>query len=552
MTGVKQAKQSYYLTRVQASNIFMMKTLIAEDRSQLEILYNVSRQLAASLDLHEVLSRVLLLSTSNLAAERASLIVLSPAGIPQDAVILYKGELSSATPQTISAIMGRGLAGWVVRHRQPAILDNTREDNRWLLRPYEQEENSPPKSALCLPLLAQERIVGVLTIVHPRTGYFTADHLKLLQTIADMAGIAIRNAQLYEDVEHNRNLYRRLFAASPDPIFITNLEGKIIDCNHQAVLRSGYTKRELKKLSIIRLDPLAEKALSVYKRKNPARMTSYEALFQVKEGLEIAVEVNAAHIAFRDLDCVQWIFHDISAQRELDKLRDDLTAMLYHDLRSPLANIISSLELLAETLPSDPDPQVNQLLQIAGRSSAHMQRLISSLLDINRLESGQEILRRDRIGLENLVDESIEIVTPLIRSKELEVVRKIPPRLQVLSLDVDMVRRVIINLLENAARFSPLRGRLTIGIMTKPDELIIFVEDQGPGIPEASRERVFEKFVRLNVEGRSRGLGLGLAFCRLAVQAHGGTIWMENINEGGSRFMFSLPVTRQQETTPEG
>ena len=265
----------------------MMKTLIAEDRSQLEILYNVSRQLAASLDLHEVLSRVLLLSTSNLAAERASLIVLSPAGKPQDAVILYKGELSSATPQTISAIMGRGLAGWVVRHRQPAILDNTREDNRWLLRPYEQEENSPPKSALCLPLLAQERIVGVLTIVHPRTGYFTADHLKLLQTIADMAGIAIRNAQLYEDVEHNRNLYRRLFAASPDPIFITNLEGKIIDCNHQAVLRSGYTKRELKKLSIIRLDPLAEKALSVYKRKNPARMTSYEALFQVKEGLEI-------------------------------------------------------------------------------------------------------------------------------------------------------------------------------------------------------------------------------------------------------------------------
>jgi len=448
--------------------------------------------------------------------------------------------------------MGRGLAGWVVRHRQPAILDNTREDNRWLLRPYEQEENSPPKSALCLPLLAQERIVGVLTIVHPRTGYFTADHLKLLQTIADMAGIAIRNAQLYEDVEHNRNLYRRLFAASPDPIFITNLEGKIIDCNHQAVLRSGYTKRELKKLSIIRLDPLAEKALSVYKRKNPARMTSYEALFQVKEGLEIAVEVNAAHIAFRDLDCVQWIFHDISAQRELDKLRDDLTAMLYHDLRSPLANIISSLELLAETLPSDPDPQVNQLLQIAGRSSAHMQRLISSLLDINRLESGQEILRRDRIGLENLVDESIEIVTPLIRSKELEVVRKIPPRLQALSVDVDMVRRVIINLLENAARFSPLRGRLTIGIMTKPDELIIFVEDQGPGIPEASRERVFEKFVRLNVEGRSRGLGLGLAFCRLAVQAHGGTIWMENIDEGGSRFMFSLPVTRQQETTPEG
>ncbi len=525
---------------------------IAENGSRLEILYNVSRQLAASLDLHEVLTRVLLLSTGNLAAERASLIVLDTAGKPRDAVILYKGELSSASQQTISDIMHHGLAGWVVRHREPVILANTRGDTRWLARPYEQEVNSPPKSALCLPLLAQERIVGVLTIVHSQTGYFTAEHLKLQQAIADMAGIAIRNAQLYEDAELNRNLYRRLFTASPDPVIITTLEGKIIDCNHQAVLRSGFTKRELKKLFITRLDPLAGKTLAAFKRKNPAGMTGYEAVLQVNHGSEIPVEVNAARITLRDLDYVQWIFHDISARHELDKLRDDLTAMIYHDLRSPLANIISGLELMSESLPPEPDPQMRQLLQIAGRSSAHMQRLISSLLDINRLESGYEILRRGRVRLEKLVDESLEIVTPLIRSKELEVVRKIPRRLPALSLDVDMMRRVIINLLENAAKFSPLRGRLTVGIKVKPGAVLVYFEDQGPGIPEEARERVFEKFVRLSVEGKPRGLGLGLAFCRLAVQAHGGTIWMENISECGSRFMFSLPITRQQETTPEG
>ncbi len=516
---------------------------IAEDRSQLEILYNVSRQLAASLDLHEVLARVLLLSTGNLAAERASLIVLDTAGKPRDAVILYEGELSSASQETIETIMHRGLAGWVARHRQPVILENTRADKRWLARPYEQETQSPPKSALCVPVPARDLIVGVLTIVHPLPGYFNEAHLMLQQAIADLAGIAIHNAQLYEDVEHNRNLYRRLFEGSPDPIFITTLEGEIIDCNRQAALRSGFTRRALLRLPITRLEPLAGKVLT---RARPSKKKSgsslYESTLVMKDNASLPVEVNATRITYLDLDCLQWIFRDVSARVELDALRDDLTAMIYHDLRSPLANIISGLELLAETLPVEPDLQAQQLLQITGRSSAHMQRLVSSLLDINRLESGQEITRLSCVNLRYLLDECLEIISPLVRSKELEVVKTLPRKVPDVNVDEDMIRRVIINLLENAAKYSPLRGRVATGLKVQAGELLVFIEDQGPGIPVAARNRVFEKFVRLNVDSAARGLGLGLAFCRLAVQAHGGTIWVEDTSEGGSRFVFSLPL----------
>lgn len=526
---------------------------IAEDYSQLEILYNVSRQLAASLDLHEVLSRILLLSTSNLAAERASLIVLDAAGRPRDAVILYKGALASASCETISTIMRHGLAGWVVRHRQPVILENTRADERWLTRPYEQDSEVLPKSALCVPVFAREKIVGVLTIVHPQSGYFTAAHLKLQQAIADMAGIAIHNARLYEDVEENRNLYCRLFEGSPDPIFITTLEGKIVDCNRQAALRSGYTKRELLRTAINRLDLAAEKVLhrtsSGRKRSGASR---YESTLVMKNKDTLAVEVSATRITYRDLDCLQWIFRDISARRELDALRDDLTAMIYHDLRSPLSNIISGLELLDETLMPEQDSQARQLLQIAGRSSAHMQRLISSLLDINRLEAGQEITRFTRVDLGKLLDECFEVVAPLVRGKQLELSKKIPRRLPAINADEDMIHRVIINLLENAAKYSPPCGRIVAGLRASAQDIIVYVEDEGPGLPKVARERVFEKFVRLNLDNTTRGLGLGLAFCRLAVQAHGGTIWVEDRDGGGSRFIFSLPRTKREDTSPEG
>lgn len=526
---------------------------ITEDRSQREILYNVSRQLAASLDLHEVLARVLLLSTGNLGAERASLIVLDPAGKPRDAIILFKGELSSASYETITSIMHSGLAGWVARHQQPVILENTLADRRWLARPYEQESHSPPKSALCVPVPARERIVGVLTIVHPQAGYFSAAHLKLQQAIADLAGIAIQNAQLFEDVENNRNLYRRLFEGSPDPIFITTLEGEIIDCNRQAVKRSGYVRRSLLRSSITRLDAAAEAGLTrTASEKKRSSAELYESFLLMKGGASLPVEVSVTRITYRDLDGMQWIFRDISARRELDALRDDLTAMIYHDLRSPLANIISGLELLSETLPDNADAQAQQLLQIAGRSSAHMQRLVSSLLDINRLESGQQITRLSRVNLKRILEESLEIVSPLVRSKELKVVKSVPRRVPEIYADEDMIRRVIINLLENAAKYSPLGRSIMTGIKLNTDEFLLFVEDRGIGIPETARARVFEKFVRLTNENATRGLGLGLAFCRLAVQAHGGKIWVENIHEGGSRFLFSLPLSKRQATIPEG
>jgi len=517
-----------------------------EDRSFLEILYNVSRELAGSLDLHEVLTRVLVLSARNLGAERASLIVLDQTGKPMDTVVLYKGEVTSTDPKFINNVIRTGLAGWVKRNRLPALLADTHQDERWIDLAYDGKVVRDPKSALCVPVMLKDKITGMMTLVHPQVNYFNQGHEKLLQALADIAGLAIHNALLYHDLEQNRNLYKGLFEGVADPIFVTSVDGRIVEFNRRAREVSGFSMREIKKLNIISLEDQAKKTLKgIAGEKKDFFFRHYDSRLRTKTKGELAVDVRVSWNKAFDRDYILWVFNDISDRQLVEAMRESMTAMIYHDLRSPLANVISSLELISEAIPAQQSDQVSQLLQIAGRSSAHMQRLISSLLDINRLDAGQAILRQKEVDLVRLIDEAVEIVTPLSSSKEIELERLVPEGVEPLEIDAEMIRRVFINLLENAIKFSPLGSRITIGLKPDIGRVLVFVEDQGPGIPEIARERIFEKYVRMEIDGKSRGLGLGLAFCRLAVEAHGGTIWVENNSPVGSRFIFSLPFARQ-------
>ena len=515
-----------------------------EDSSYLDILYNISRELAGSLELHEVLTRVLILAARNMDAERASLILLNQTGKPIDAVVLYHGEVTSTDPSFIKNISRTGLAGWVKRNRMPALVADTQQDHRWIDRLYDGKVVREPKSALCVPIMTKQQLKGMLTLVHPQVNYFNNGHLQLLQAIADIAGIAIHNALLFHDLEQNRNLYKRLFEGVFDPIVVTSLDGSVVEVNRQACAATGYNRRELAKMNIVSLEEKARKIITNIGDRKDYSFKRYESRLRTKGKSEIAVEVRVSRIKPYDHDQLLWVFNDISERQQFESLRESMTAMIYHDLRSPLANIISSLELIAEILPAEPTEPVNKLLQIAGHSSAHMQRLISSLLDINRFESGEGILHKENVDLCRLVDEALVIVEPLLTSKEIVLGKLIEVDTLFINIDADMIKRVLINLLENAIKFSPLHHPITIGVKPGQESALVFVEDEGPGIPEEARDRIFEKYVRLEVDGKIRGLGLGLAFCRLAVQAHGGSIWVDKNDPVGSRFCFSLPIMK--------
>jgi two-component system, NtrC family, sensor histidine kinase KinB len=524
-------------------------------RASLELLYNISRELTTALDLHTVLTRVLALSTQSVQAERGSVIVMDEQQQPVDAAIVYEGRLTPHTVDQLKSTLEQGLAGWVLRNRQAAFVPDTQQDARWQRRPDDEKERSGAKSAICVPITMRDEMVGVLTMVHASPNFFRDDHLSLLQAIADQAGIAIHNARLYESLQAAHRRYQELFEDSIDPILVTNLEGKIQETNRRAIAVSEREREQLMGASVWDLHKGGpEWLLENIEAIQSGETVSCETEFYPLQHVPIPVEIYIHMISFGGETLLQWIFRDITERKQLDSLRDDLSAMIYHDLRSPLANIVSSLDMLRTLVPEiSGDGQgniVTQVVSIAIRSSERMQRLINSLLDINHLEAGQPITNRKPIDVLPLIREALDSVYPITVTKRQKINLETDGTLPKIWVDEDMIRRVLINLLENATKFTHLEGVLSVGAKADGDWVEIWVRDTGPGIPTEAQETIFNKFSRIQVERLQgdrlpKGLGLGLAFCRLAVQAHGGKIGVESEPGSGSCFFFSVPAAKE-------
>lgn len=685
-------------------------------KALLELLYHVSREVATALDLRTVLQRVLYEAMQNVGGERCSIVVLDDAGKAVDATIVYQKQVHEHTTQQLRDTMERGLAGWVIRNRKGVLILDTSKDERWLMRPDDAVDRSGAKSAICVPLLAREQLVGVLTLVHPAPNAFSPEQLDLMQAIADQAGIAVLNARLYtesqrqarvmtalaegaaamnaslrmeevyqriliqtmqalqvetvalgmlegehiiyraaaghnagnilgrkislgegitgraaldahavvvSDVSQDKNYdeadkfggietraiivapiqsqgrvigvieainpiaksfdpdallvmtgigglagstiqnaqlferlqaaherYYELFEDSIDAMLITDWDGHIIEANRQAVLLSGYTREALQTLTIDKLHEVKWNRIGTrFETLRENQMCSYESSLHSENDAQTPLEVHARRVEFEETDSIQWILRDITERKELDSLREDLTAMIYHDLRSPLANIVSSLDVLFSMVPEDDKDTVLTILKIAENSTDRIQRLISSLLDVNRLESGQPVADQKVVETLPLIEKAVLDVEPVAKGRRQTIGAELPGELPSLWVDEDMARRVLINLMENSVKFTPPGGKLEVGARHEDGWVHIWLKDNGPGIPASEQERIFDKFTRLRSSSanKSSGLGIGLAFCRLAVLGHGGNIWVESEPGQGSTFHFTFPVATEEQ-----
>ncbi len=234
---------------------------------------------------------------------------------------------------------------------------------------------------------------------------------------------------------------------------------------------------------------------------------------------------------------------------ELMRLREEVADMIVHDLRSPLGVIANGLELLIEMLPSD--AKTEYAVSVIGameRSVQRMQRLVNTLLSIARLETG-EILHLLPLDLYTLVEEIMVEELPLAESRGVTLQAHLPEDLPLVLADRDFLERVLVNLLDNALAHVPEDGQVWVEAHPQTDKVQVEIIDTGPGIPPEDRERIFEKFTQVQHPVKTRrGVGLGLAFCRMAVEAHGGRIWIKDGPQGrGSRFIFTIPMAQDDD-----
>ena len=194
---------------------------------------------------------------------------------------------------------------------------------------------------------------------------------------------------------------------------------------------------------------------------------------------------------------------------------------------------------------------VKSLFDIAVRSTERIERLTNSMLDINLLEAGRSVVNIRPNNTRKIILESMEIIKPVAENKRQKIDLQIPENIPPVMVNGDMVRRVMINLLENATKFTPPDGLIQVGTTENQCWVQVWVEDTGPGIPAERMKSIFDKYTRLHGKGGPAGFGLGLAYCRLAIEGHGGKIWVENVEDGGARFAFTLPISDTTEGIDE-
>ncbi len=232
---------------------------------------------------------------------------------------------------------------------------------------------------------------------------------------------------------------------------------------------------------------------------------------------------------------------DLAIQAETERIRNALLSSISHDLRTPLAVIAGASSSLAEGGERMAVDERRALAQSIFRESQEMSELVAKVLQMTRLESGGLTLERDWCSIGEIAASVLRRLKP--RLAEHMVMVDLPPDLPLARVDGALIEQALANLLENAARHTPPRTLIRLRAQVGDGELTVSVEDFGPGLPEGSLERLFDKFH----PGRRGGVGLGLAICRAIVTLHGGRIWAERLPGVGTAFRFSLAL----ETPPE-
>jgi two-component system sensor histidine kinase KdpD len=235
--------------------------------------------------------------------------------------------------------------------------------------------------------------------------------------------------------------------------------------------------------------------------------------------------------------------HGAELAAETERARGSLLAAVSHDLKTPLASILFAATTLERAPAELPHDRRSELIGTVIEETERLARLVANVLSMTKLESGGLAVRRQTEDVSELVDGALRVLGPRLegRSVSVELERSLP----FVDVDALLIQQVLVNLLENAVRYTPARSALKITATSGEHGVAICVQDEGPGIAVEEREKIFEKFFRGSQSSRSDGgVGLGLAICRAAVQAHGGRIYVKHGGNKGARVEFTLPIKR--------
>lgn len=344
---------------------------------------------------------------------------------------------------------------------------------------------------------------------------------------------------------------RAVFDAAMDGIVILNEHGAIERANPAAGRIFRCAPEDLAGAplrTLIDAESLAGIEAAVESRRGAsAEAIRREGVAVRRDGSKFPIEVSIAGMTGGAADSVLAFMRDISERREVERMKDEFVSTVSHELRTPLTSIAGSLGLIAAGAAGALSEKAKRLIGIAQSNSQRLVRLINDVLDLEKLESGKLPFHFASVDLVDVAVRAIEGLRGYADQLSVDLVLEADRPARV-NGDVDRLVQVVINLLSNAAKYSPKKAAVTVTVTNDGENGHLIVADRGPGVPEAFRDRIFSRFAQADssdARGKS-GTGLGLYIAKEIAERHGGRLWFESPPEGGARFHLDLPLEKVQ------
>jgi len=443
-----------------------------------------------------------------------------------------------------------GISGWVFHHGE-AVVNNEALNHPLIIK--EQAALLRVSNSICVPLvikqrdeeerLMDERTIGVMHVFNKRHDQeFNDDDVRLLQMLAEQAAAVISNAQVYMKLSEEKEQLQDAFENIHVGVIVVDRDGttSLINpaaCDMLGIAYKAYTgepvaevvpEGQVRDLLNEALSRLEERAVEITMGEDDTHV--YQAQSTTVTGEDGAIE------------SLVGIFYDITEIRRVERMKTHFVSTVSHELRTPLTSIKG---FVATLLDSEYDQETQQeFLLIINEECDRLTRLISDLLNVSRIESGRGLeLHLSDVDLAELAEHVMQSQQGYTRDHELIVA--VPEEIGTIQADADKLTQILDNLLGNAVKYSPGGGVVSVIAEDEGDSVRIDVSDEGMGIPERHRDKIFERFHQVDddIEHKAvSGTGIGLYLVQHLAQAHGGRAWLAHSEAGrGSTFSLRLP-----------
>jgi signal transduction histidine kinase/HAMP domain-containing protein len=512
-----------------------MRSSLQARLEEINRLLQVSQGVASSLEMQDAVKPVLeaILSTGANSVR----VVLSPSIVP-DTFVELPSRFALGAAQDAYAHLDQQILD-LAQSQEKIIIPNLSRSRELIF----SASPSQPLALLAVGLRHENRYYGVVWAGYEQPRKFSDSDVRFVTTLAGQAALAVANAHLYLNVEASRRQLEAILNSTPDPVIVTDHRDRLLLANFAAASALGagveHTQSGVETEKVIKLKPL----LNLLQGTTTGKQSAEIVLGDKRTYLATASSVM---VDGRQVGRV-CIMRDVTHFKELDSMKSEFVATVSHDLRSPLT-LMRGYATMLDTVGELNEQQQGYVKKIV-TGVENMSRLVNNLLDLGRIEIGVG-LQVENVSVLDIIERVTSALQLQATQKNIALTVELPKDMpHAVEADQALLHQAVYNLTENAIKYTPENGRVTLRTLSQADYLIFAIEDTGYGIPADDLPHLFEKFYRgKQRETRAQtGSGLGLAIVQSIAENHRGRVWVESEVGKGSTFYLQVPLIQPKE-----